>query len=247
MTTFIPNKVLTMNDSGLTNVAISARNIRRQYGTLSVLKGVDLEIINGSMVSIVGKSGSGKSTLLHILGTLDSPDSGELTVLGKNVKGLKGKALASWRNQKLGFIFQFHHLLPEFSAVENVALPSMIAGASRKDAISKAGEFLDYLQLGDRLEHKPGELSGGEQQRVAIGRALINQPDILLADEPTGNLDTDTSAQVHQLLRSISNDLGKTMIIVTHNQELAKISDVVYEMRDGLLFPETSLSKNPSV
>lgn len=219
-------------------MAIEARNIKRNYGALTVLKGVDLDIQKGSMVSIIGKSGSGKSTLLHILGTLDSADAGELIILGKDVRTLKGKSLAAWRNQKLGFIFQFHHLLPEFSAVENVALPAMIGGTGKKEALAKAKELLDYLQLTDRLNHKPGELSGGEQQRVAIGRALVNQPAILMADEPTGNLDTETSAQVHQLLRNITQDLGKTLIIVTHNHDLANISDFLYEMRDGLLYPK---------
>jgi lipoprotein-releasing system ATP-binding protein len=191
------------------------------------------------MVAIVGKSGSGKSTLLHILGTLDRPNSGRLQVGGTDVFALSSTALAAWRNARLGFVFQFHHLLPEFTALENVAIPGMIAGMSRKAALRQASTLLDFLQLTPRADHKPGQLSGGEQQRVAIGRALMNAPDILLADEPTGNLDTETSAQVHQLLRRITTDMGKTLVVVTHNPELAGLSDIVFEMRDGLLLTST--------
>ncbi len=218
--------------------AIVAEGLHRQFGTLEVLKGVTLSIEKGKMVAIVGKSGSGKSTLLHILGTLDSPDSGSVSICGMPVTGLKSKALASLRSKHLGFVFQFHHLLPEFSAMENIAMPALITGMSKKDAFKRAGDLLGYLQLSARADHKPNQLSGGEQQRVAIGRALMNEPDIILADEPSGNLDTETSIQVHQLLRSITTDMGKSLVIVTHNADLAALSDHIYEMKDGLLISE---------
>jgi lipoprotein-releasing system ATP-binding protein len=216
--------------------AIKAENLHRRYGTLEVLKGVSISIPKGKMVSIVGKSGSGKSTLLHILGTLDSPDQGSVQICDVPMAGMKSKNLAAFRNKHLGFVFQFHHLLPEFTAVENIAMPSLITGTSRKVAMKRAEELLGYLQLSDRATHRPSQLSGGEQQRVAIGRALMNEPDVLLADEPSGNLDTETSIQVHQLLRSITTDMGKSLVIVTHNAELAALSDQVYEMKDGVLF-----------
>jgi len=218
--------------------AIVAEGLHRQYGTLEVLKGVTLSIEKGKMVAIVGKSGSGKSTLLHILGTLDSPDSGSVSICGIPVTGLKSKALASLRSKHLGFVFQFHHLLPEFTALENIAMPALITGMSKKNAFKRASDLLGYLQLSARSDHKPNQLSGGEQQRVAIGRALMNEPDIILADEPSGNLDTETSIQVHQLLRSITTDMGKSLVIVTHNADLAALSDHIYEMKDGLLFSE---------
>lgn len=215
--------------------AIEASGIERHYGSLQVLKGVDLKVEKGKMVSIVGKSGSGKSTLLHILGTLDAPDTGEVTICGIRIQDLKSKALASLRSKHLGFVFQFHHLLPEFTAIENIALPALITGMRKKEALRRASDLLGYLQLAERADHKPNQLSGGEQQRVAIGRALMNEPDILLADEPSGNLDTETSIQVHHLLRSITTDMGKSLVIVTHNTELAALSDEIYEMKDGLL------------
>jgi len=224
-----------MDTSRSQGQAITAQGLHRRFGDLEVLKGVSLSVDAGRMVAIVGKSGSGKSTLLHILGTLDKPDAGTLSVAGTNVMTLGNAALAAWRNTRLGFVFQFHHLLPEFTALENVAMPGMIAGLGRKAALARAASLLDYLGLADRSDHKPGQLSGGEQQRVAIGRALLNEPDILLADEPTGNLDTETSAQVHQLLRRITTEMGKTLVVVTHNPELAGLSDQVYEMKDGLL------------
>lgn len=224
-----------MNEPQQPNWAIEASDIHRRYGTLEVLKGVSLNIARGKMVAIVGKSGSGKSTLLHILGTLDSPDVGDVSICDIAVKNLKSKALASLRSKHLGFVFQFHHLLPEFSALENIAMPALITGMKKKDAFKRASELLGYLHLSERSEHKPNQLSGGEQQRVAIGRALMNEPDIILADEPSGNLDTETSAQVHQLLRSITTDMGKSLVIVTHNTDLAALSDEVYEMKDGLL------------
>jgi lipoprotein-releasing system ATP-binding protein len=220
--------------------AISAQDIHRRYGSLEVLKGVTLHIPRGQMIAIVGKSGSGKSTLLHILGTLDAPDSGSIVISGIPVSGMSPKKLAALRSQHLGFVFQFHHLLPEFTAMENIAMPALIRGVSHKDAFKRASELLGYLHLSDRSQHKPSQLSGGEQQRVAIGRALMNEPDVILADEPSGNLDTETSWQVHQLLRNITTEMGKSLVIVTHNTELAALSDQVYEMKDGILLPNSS-------
>jgi len=227
-----------MDENGNYQWAIKAENIYRRFGTLEVLKGVSIGVPKGKMISIVGRSGSGKSTLLHILGTLDSPDQGSVEICGIPITGMKSKQLASLRNQRLGFVFQFHHLLPEFTALENIAMPALITGMSKKSAYKKADELLGYLQLTERSTHRPNQLSGGEQQRVAIGRALMNEPDILLADEPSGNLDTETSIQVHQLLRRITTDMGKSLVIVTHNVELAALSDVVYEMKDGVLNKE---------
>ncbi|HZV68311.1 MAG TPA: ABC transporter ATP-binding protein [Saprospiraceae bacterium] len=220
--------------------AISANDIHRRYGSLEVLKGVSIRVPKGKMVAIVGKSGSGKSTLLHILGTLDTPDTGQVSICGQLVTGLTPKKLASLRSQYLGFVFQFHHLLPEFTALENIAMPALITGMKKKDAFKRANELLGYLSIEDRSTHKPNQLSGGEQQRVAIGRALMNQPDIILADEPSGNLDTETSIQVHNLLRKITTDMGKSLIIVTHNADLAGLSDTIYEMKDGILESETN-------
>lgn len=224
-----------MNEMQSSNRLIEAVGIERSFGTLQVLKGVSLTIEKGKMVAIVGKSGSGKSTLLHILGTLDAPDAGTVSVCGIGVAGLQSKALSALRSKHLGFVFQFHHLLPEFTAIENIAMPALISGVGKNQAMKRADELLGYLQLSERASHKPSQLSGGEQQRVAIGRALMNEPDIILADEPSGNLDTETSAQVHQLLRRITTDMGKSLVIVTHNAELAALSDHIYEMRDGLL------------
>ncbi len=224
-----------MQNSGQYEWAIQASGLHRRFGTLEVLKGVSLSVAKGKMVAIVGKSGSGKSTLLHILGTLDTPDGGQVSICGIPVTGLKSKALASLRSKHLGFVFQFHHLLPEFTALENIAMPALITGMSKKLAFKRAGELLGYLHLSERSDHKPNQLSGGEQQRVAIGRALMNEPDIILADEPSGNLDTETSLQVHQLLRRITTDMGKSLVIVTHNNDLAALSDEQYEMKDGTL------------
>jgi lipoprotein-releasing system ATP-binding protein len=215
--------------------AISAQDIHRRYGSLEVLKGVSISVPKGQMVAIVGKSGSGKSTLLHILGTLDVPNAGSLTICDIPITGLSPKKLASLRSKHLGFVFQFHHLLPEFTALENIAMPALITGTKKKDAFRRADELLGYLNLGDRATHKPSQLSGGEQQRVAIGRALMNEPEVILADEPTGNLDTETSVQVHNLLRRITTDMGKSLVIVTHNTDLAALSDRIYEMKDGIV------------
>lgn len=215
---------------------IQARNIHKSYGDLQVLRGVDLDIRQGEIVSIVGKSGAGKSTLLHILGTLDLADRGELHIRGTEVGKLSARKLAAFRNEQVGFVFQFHHLLPEFTALENVLIPAYIRGNKDRAAEEKrARELLNYLGLSDRLEHKPGELSGGEQQRVAVARALINQPAVIFADEPSGNLDSASSQELHQLLFKLRLDFEQTFVIVTHNQELAQMSDRCLTMVDGKL------------
>ncbi len=212
---------------------IEVRDVHKSYGQLEVLKGVDLEIKKGEIVSIVGRSGAGKSTLLHIMGTLDGPDSGKLTINGEKIEAIQGKKLAKFRNANIGFVFQFHHLLPEFSAVENVCIPGFIKGSKEPEVKKRAKELLDYLGLGDRLEHKPTQLSGGEQQRVAMARALINNPAVILADEPTGNLDSTTSQEMHKLLFKLREDFEQTFVIVTHNEELASMSDRTLHMVDG--------------
>jgi lipoprotein-releasing system ATP-binding protein len=212
---------------------VITKNIVKSYGSLPILKGVSLEVNKGEIVSIVGASGAGKSTLLHILGTLEKPDSGTLIIDNTNVFELSAKKLALFRNQKIGFVFQFHHLLPEFSAIENVCIPAWIAGLGKKEAMKKAMELLEILNLKDRVEHKPNELSGGEQQRVAIARALINHPAIVLADEPTGNLDSQNSKAIFDMINNLRNQLGQTFIMVTHNQELADLSDRALTMVDG--------------
>jgi len=212
---------------------VSTKNIIKSYGSLPILKGVSLEVHQGEIVSIVGASGAGKSTLLHILGTLEKPDSGTLMIDQTNVFELSAKKLALFRNQKIGFVFQFHHLLPEFSAIENVCIPAWIAGIGKKEAMKKAMELLEILNLKDRAEHKPNELSGGEQQRVAIARALINNPAIVLADEPTGNLDSQNSKAIFDIINNLRNQFGQTFIMVTHNQELADLSDRALTMVDG--------------
>ncbi len=214
---------------------ISAENIRKTYGNLEVLKGVSLEVKTGEIVSIVGASGAGKSTLLHILGTIDRADEGKVVIDGVDVFALKDKKLAEFRNKKIGFVFQFHHLLPEFTALENVCIPAFIAGKSRKDAEKEAERLLDFMELKDRLTHKPGELSGGEQQRVAIARALINKPSVVLADEPSGNLDSKASKALHELFFDLRKELGQTFVIVTHNKELAGMTDRTLTIKDGVI------------
>jgi lipoprotein-releasing system ATP-binding protein len=210
---------------------IIAKNIKKKYESLEVLKGVDVFIPKGELVTIVGKSGAGKSTLLHILGTLDAPDEGEVIINDVNVTKLKEKDLADFRNQHIGFVFQFHHLLPEFSALENVMMPAMIANGQKNEA--RAKELLDYLGLKNRIQHKPAQLSGGEAQRVAVARALMNNPLVVFADEPTGNLDSTNSKEMHQLFLQLKRDLGQTFVIVTHNLELADLSDRCLTMMDG--------------
>ncbi len=212
---------------------LKAVNITRKYGQLEVLKGVDIEISRGEMVSIVGSSGAGKSTLLHILGTLDKADSGSIWLNEQQVDLLKGEKLSAFRNRHIGFVFQFHHLLPEFSAIENVCIPGWIAGTPKKNVEKRAAELLDLLGLSDRMEHKPNQLSGGEQQRVAVARALINQPDIIFADEPTGNLDSTNARELHSLFGTLRQQFQQTFLIVTHNEELAGLSDRVLHMKDG--------------
>lgn len=212
---------------------LKGTNIYKSYGTVSVLKGVDIDIAKGEIVSIAGSSGAGKSTLLHILGTLDSADRGEIMLNDTPLHLLKGKKLAAFRNQHIGFIFQFHHLLPEFSALENVCIPGWISGRKKTEVKEKAKNLLHMLGLSHRLENKPNALSGGEQQRVAVARALINNPDIVFADEPTGNLDSANSRDLHQLFFELRKEFNQTFLIVTHNEELAKLSDRVLVMKDG--------------
>jgi lipoprotein-releasing system ATP-binding protein len=212
---------------------LTARNIQKYYGELWVLKGVDVEIKKGEIVSIAGPSGSGKSTLLHILGTLDNPDKGEIFLQDKKVSDLRGKSLAAFRNKHIGFVFQFHHLLPEFSALENVCIPGWLAGRRKKEVEEAAKQLLNTLGVGDRLENKPNALSGGEQQRVAVARALINNPDIIFADEPTGNLDSANARDLHQLFFQLREKFQQTFLIVTHNEELAQMSDRILHMKDG--------------
>lgn len=207
--------------------------IYKNYGTVSVLKGVDISIEKGEIVSIVGSSGAGKSTLLHIMGTLDKADEGEISLNETPLHLLKGKKLAAFRNKHIGFIFQFHHLLPEFNAIENVCIPGWIAGRKKNEVKERATELLSMLGLSHRLENKPNALSGGEQQRVAVARALINNPDIIFADEPTGNLDSANAKELHQLFFDLRKQFSQTFLIVTHNEELAKLSDRVLVMKDG--------------
>lgn len=212
---------------------IQINGLEKNYGNLQVLKGINLEIADRSVISIVGASGAGKSTLLHIIGTLDQPTKGTVLIDNTDLYTLSDKKLAQYRNQNIGFIFQFHHLLPEFTAVENVALPALIAGQSHADAFQRATELLDFLKLGERLTHKPSQLSGGEQQRVAVARALANNPKLVLADEPSGNLDTVNARQLHQLFLDLRDEFGQTFVVVTHNTELAQLADKTIEMKDG--------------
>jgi lipoprotein-releasing system ATP-binding protein len=212
---------------------LTGKNIYKRYGPIEVLKGVDIEIRKGEIASIVGPSGSGKSTLLHILGTLDKADMGEIRMNGAIMNLLQGKKLAAFRNKHIGFVFQFHHLLPEFTALENVCIPGWLAGRKKNEVKDKAEELLKMLGLLQRIENKPNEMSGGEQQRVAVARALINNPDIVFADEPTGNLDSANAKELHQLFFDLRNNFNQTFLIVTHNEELAKLSDRVLYMKDG--------------
>ncbi|MCQ2140685.1 MAG: ABC transporter ATP-binding protein [Bacteroidales bacterium] len=221
---------------------IEARNIVKNFGTLQVLKGIDFTAEKGEVVSIMGASGAGKSTLLQILGTLSTPDEGSLVIDGTDVLRLSSRELSDFRNRSIGFVFQFHHLLPEFTALENVMIPALIAGRSDKDARAEALELLEMMGLKERTTHKPAELSGGEQQRVAIARALMNHPSVLFADEPSGNLDTRTKEEIHNLFFSLRDKLGQTIIIVTHDPDLAKMCDRSLYMRDGQ-FVEDYLSK----
>lgn len=212
---------------------LTAKNITKNYGALPVLKSVDITINKGEVVSIVGSSGAGKSTLLHIVGTLDNADSGTILLAGEQIEKLKGNKLAAFRNKHIGFVFQFHHLLPEFSALENVCIPGWVAGRKKKEVADNAILILKNMGLGERLHNKPQQMSGGEQQRVAVARALINNPSIIMADEPTGNLDSARAKELHQLFIELRNNFNQTFLIVTHNEELAKMSDRVLHMKDG--------------
>ena len=214
---------------------IQAQNIHKSYGALNVLKGVSIEIQRKEVVSIVGPSGAGKSTLLHIIGTLDKPDSGLVRVNNTDINSLKDKQLSVFRNKHIGFVFQFHHLLPEFTALENICIPAFIAKTEKAEAEKKAMELLSFLGLEQRKNHKPSELSGGEQQRIAVARALINNPDVVLADEPSGNLDTASAKELHQLFFTLREKFGQTFVIVPHNNELAGMTDRVLTMRDGMI------------
>jgi lipoprotein-releasing system ATP-binding protein len=214
---------------------VVVESLQKSYGTLKVLKGINLEIADSSVVTIVGASGAGKSTLLHLIGTLDRPDEGRVLIDNTDLYKLSDKELAEFRNRNIGFVFQFHHLLPEFTAVENVALPAMIAGQSKEAALKRATELLDYLKLSDRLTHKPSQLSGGEQQRVAVARALVNNPKLILADEPSGNLDTENARKLHQLFFDLRDRFGQTFVVVTHNTELAQMADRTVTIKDGVI------------
>lgn len=212
---------------------LQARNIHKAYGSVEVLKGVDISIQAGEIVSIVGSSGAGKSSLLHILGTLDQPDQGEIMLHNTRITGMGARQLSAFRNQYIGFVFQFHHLLPEFSSLENVCIPGWIGNRSKKEVEERALNLLKQLGLGHRIDHKPSALSGGEQQRVAVARALINNPRIVFADEPTGNLDSTNARDLHELFFQLRKELNQTFLIVTHNEELAQMSDRVIHMKDG--------------
>jgi len=215
------------------DLMIQVNHVEKSFGSLKVLKDVSLEVQPSQVVTIVGPSGAGKSTLLHLIGTLDRPDKGEILIDGVKVHGLNDDQLSDFRSAHIGFVFQFHHLLPEFTAMENVMLPMLIAGQSKQQAQQRAAELLDFLKLSDRVSHKPSELSGGEQQRVAVARALANNPELILADEPSGNLDTENAQKLHQLFFELRDRFHQTFIIVTHNEELAKLSDRCVVMRDG--------------
>ena len=214
---------------------IKLSNITKSFGTLQVLKGIDLQIEKGEVVSIVGPSGAGKTTLLQIMGTLDTPDTGSVLIDDTDVTQLSQKEMARFRNQHLGFVFQFHQLLPEFTALENVMIPALIANRSQKETKERAKELLDFLGLSDRAEHKPNELSGGEKQRVAVARALMNKPSVILADEPSGSLDSKNKAELHQLFFDLRDQLGQTFVIVTHDEALAVLTDRTIHLKDGMI------------
>lgn len=219
---------------------IHTSGITKSFGPLQVLKGIDLNIKKGEFVSIIGASGAGKTTLLQIIGSLDKADAGSVTVDGVQINGLSDKQLAAFRNKHIGFVFQFHQLLPEFTALENVCIPAFIAGTKTSEVKKRAQELLEQLGLGDRTHHKPNELSGGEKQRVAVARALINRPSLILADEPSGSLDSANKKELHSLLRKLCNDYGLTVLVVTHDQDLAQVSDRIIEMRDGCILSSTT-------
>lgn len=225
---------------------IDIKNITKSFGSLQVLKGIDLHINKGEVVSIVGPSGAGKTTLLQIIGTLDSPDSGDITIDGIDVRKLNQKKLADFRNKHIGFVFQFHQLLPEFTALENIMIPAYIGGKGTAEAKKRALELLDFMGLADRAKHKPNELSGGEKQRVAVARALVNNPSVILADEPSGSLDSQNKAELHQLFFDLRDKMGQTFVIVTHDETLASITDRTIRMEDGRLAQEPQPQDAPS-
>ena len=224
---------------------IEARNIVKRYGDLEVLRGVDLDIAQGEIVSIVGPSGAGKTTLLQIIGTLEAPNGGEVCYEGKNVLSLKDREMAHFRNRNIGFVFQFHQLLPEFTMLENVAIPALLGGDNRSDAYARAKRLLERMHLSDRLDHKPSQLSGGECQRVAVARALINSPKVILADEPSGSLDSQNKQELHRLFFELRDELNQTFIIVTHDEGLAAQADRIMHMRDGMIVDQTSRTVAP--
>lgn len=217
---------------------IQTRNIQKSFGSLQVLKGIDLDVESGEIVSIVGKSGAGKTTLLQIMGTLLDANEGEVSILGTNIRTLKEKELARFRNEHIGFVFQFHQLLPEFTALENVCIPAMLQGKTLKQSENRAKELLDFLNLSSRMAHKPSELSGGEQQRVAVARAIMNNPSVIFADEPSGNLDSHNKTELHELLLRLRDTFHQTFVIVTHDDNLASISDRVVKMEDGKIIDD---------
>jgi len=212
---------------------IEAKGIYKSFGNVDVIKGIDLHIDKGEIVTIMGASGAGKTTLLQIIGTLEKADKGEVSINGQNIGKMNQKSLASFRNKNIGFVFQFHHLLPEFTAIENICIPAFIAGVSKKEATEKAMQLLDYLKLTERANHKPSMLSGGEQQRIAVARALINNPSVILADEPSGNLDSSNAKELHELFFKLREQTGQTFVIVTHNPDLAKMADRTLTIKDG--------------
>lgn len=212
---------------------IQANGIYKSFGNVDVIKGIDLQIDNGEIVTIVGASGAGKSTLLQIIGTLEKADKGDVFFDGQNISKMNQKNLAAFRNKNIGFVFQFHHLLPEFTALENICIPAYIAGVSKKDATERAMQLLEYLKLTNRADHKPSMLSGGEQQRIAVARALINKPSVILADEPSGNLDSQNAKELHELFFKLREKTGQTFVIVTHNNELAQMADRTLTIKDG--------------
>lgn len=226
---------------------ITLHNITKSFGTLQVLKGIDLHIDKGEVVSIVGPSGAGKTTLLQIMGTLDTPDTGSVEIDGIDVTHLRDKDIARFRNQHLGFVFQFHQLLPEFTALENICIPALIGGQNKRQTEKRAKELLDYLNLSDRQHHKPAELSGGEKQRVAVARALINNPSIIMADEPSGSLDTKNKAELHQLFFDLRDQFGQTFVIVTHDEGLSQLTDRTIHIKDGMIYDQTTTGQEESI